>query len=690
MREDTYAIPHQQRHLTALIMRKLLASSSYAIAGTLETMKSRLENLRDGLPVEKKSLVELVIAGEEIEDEYLDEIQIGVEQQNRVDGQDNAANGAAPPYSSSGEQATPPAVDRAKLEAEITELTQYIRWARSIGIDAKTRTLLHALEIGYSEMAKMGANRKALIFTESRRTQQYVRDFLEANGYTGKIVLFNGTNSDAESRRIYDRWVEANAGTGRVTGSRPVDIRTALIEEFRDHAQIMIATEAAAEGVNLQFCSLVVNYDLPWNPQRIEQRIGRCHRYGQKHDVVVINFLNERNEADRRVMELLEEKFRLFNGVFGASDDVLGTIESGVDFEKRILEIYQQCRSPEQIEAAFAQLQQEMEQSIKARLEATRELLLEHFDEDVHDRLRGQLDTTRQRLDRVGQRFWQLTRFILDGQAAFDDESLCFDLWQPLPETIKPGRYHLISKTQPNVAGEFLYRLSHPLGEQVLQRGRKCSTPPAEVTFDITGHPTRISPVEALKGRYGWLTLQRLQIESFGLEEYLLFSAFDDAGRPIDAETCERLFACRAAVAPLDQVPAQAASQLEQEASRHAAATLSHSLEANNRFFQEERERLEKWADDMVAAAEKELADTKGQIKALNRQARVATSTNEQHELQSKVRDLERKQRQQRRRIFDVEDEISHKRDRLVELLEKRMAQKTQVESLFTIRWSVV
>ena len=63
----------------------------------------------------------------------------------------------------------------------------------------------------------------------------------------------------------------------------------------------MIATESAAEGINLQFCSLVVNYDLPWNPQRIEQRIGRCHRYGQQHDVVVINFVNRANEADQRV-----------------------------------------------------------------------------------------------------------------------------------------------------------------------------------------------------------------------------------------------------------------------------------------------------------------------------------------------------------------------------------------------------
>src|SRR5437870_8443347 len=137
-------------------------------------------------------------------------------------------------------------------------------------------------------------------------------------------------------------------------------MRAALVEYLHDEAIIMIATEAGGEGINLQFCSLVINYDLPWNPQRIEQRIGRCHRYGQKHDVVVINFLNERNEADQRVHELLSEKFNLFSGVFGASDEVLGTIESGVDFERRILAIYQQCRTLEGIAVAFRQLQTEM------------------------------------------------------------------------------------------------------------------------------------------------------------------------------------------------------------------------------------------------------------------------------------------------------------------------------------------
>ena len=221
-------------------------------------------------------------------------------------------------------------------------------------------------------MATTGAARKALIFTESRRTQEYLKAFLESHGYAGQVVLFNGTNGGPEATAIYERWVEKNRDTGRASGSRAVDVRTALIEHFRDDATILLATEAAAEGVNLQFCSLVVNYDLPWNPQRIEQRIGRCHRYGQKHDVVVINFLNERNEADRRVLELLTEKFSLFNGVFGASDEVLGSIESGVDFEKRILAIYQECRTPEEIDAAFRALQAEMDEQIRTRMDDTR------------------------------------------------------------------------------------------------------------------------------------------------------------------------------------------------------------------------------------------------------------------------------------------------------------------------------
>lgn len=128
----------------------------------------------------------------------------------------------------------------------------------------------------------MQAPRKAIIFTESTRTQIYLRNILEAMGFAGKVVLFNGSNTDPKSREIYSAWAAKHKNTDRVTGSRTADMRAALVDYFREEAIIMIATEAAAEGINLQFCSLIINYDMPWNPQRIEQRIGRCHRYGPK------------------------------------------------------------------------------------------------------------------------------------------------------------------------------------------------------------------------------------------------------------------------------------------------------------------------------------------------------------------------------------------------------------------------
>jgi hypothetical protein len=675
-REDSYALPRRERHLTALILRKLLASSSAAIAATLDILRQRLQAMLDERTSgtdDTADLAELLAENEELETDLLDEI-LG-EDEDKAPGRDTDAP-----------------VDRQKLREEIAVLARLAEEARSIRVDTKSRTLLKALETGFEQMAAVGAARKAVIFTESRRTQEYLKQFLEANGYAGQLVLFNGSNNGPEETAIYERWLERNQGSDKVTGSRAVNMRTALIEHFRDHASVLIATEAAAEGLNLQFCSLVINYDLPWNPQRIEQRIGRCHRYGQKHDVVVINFLNERNEADRRVLELLEQKFNLFSGVFGASDEVLGTIESGVDFEKRILAIYQACRTPEEIDAAFKALQAEMDEQIRSRLEDTRRALFEHFDEDVHERLRMRLADARARLDRVGRRFWSLTRHVLADQARFDDDAFTFDLVSPPRKDIPAGRYHLISRVHPQTeaAGQFLYRLSHPLGEHVLAQARDANTPAAEIHFDISRHPTRIAVVEALRGQRGYLTLTRLTIESYEREEHLLFSGFTDDGAALDPETMEKLFQCGGHVAGTATIPDTVSRRLAAESERHAQATLSRSLEQNNRYFHEAREKLERWADDMVLSAEKALADTKEQIKALRRQARQATTLAEQHAIQEKLQKLERQQRRQRQEIFRIEDEIMEKRDQLIDQLEQRLVQRTQAETLFTIRWAVV
>ena len=270
----------------------------------------------------------------------------------------------------------------------------------------------------------MGASKKAIIFTESRRTQNYLVRILSETEYQGKIVLFNGSNSDEQSKQIYQQWYERHQGSDRISGSRTADMRSALVDYFKEEAQIMIATEAAAEGINLQFCSLVVNYDLPWNPQRIEQRIGRCHRYGQKHDVVVVNFLNRNNAADQRVYELLAEKFALFNGVFGASDEVLGSIESGVDFEKRIVRIYQECRSPEEIQASFDELQRELETEIDESMKLTRKKLLENFDEEVHEKLRVNLKESTEYLNKYENWLWELAKYASTSMPIFFQRDL--------------------------------------------------------------------------------------------------------------------------------------------------------------------------------------------------------------------------------------------------------------------------
>jgi superfamily II DNA/RNA helicase len=675
-RENSYALPQRQRHLTALILRKLLASSSQAIAATLDTLKERLEDLRDEQTASDPQLAEKLIEGEEIESDLLDEI-LGEEEEE-------------------DETTEVTTIDRQKLKEEIALLEHLSRWAHGIGTDTKTRTLVKALEVGFNKMAEIGAKQKALIFTESRRTQDYLKTFLESHGYRGKVVLFNGTNSGSETTAIYEKWVAANQGNGRAAGSRAVDVRTALIEHFRDEGTILIATEAASEGVNLQFCSLVINYDLPWNPQRIEQRIGRCHRYGQKHDVVVINFLNERNAADQRVLELLSEKFKLFNGVFGASDEVLGSIESGVDFEKRILAIYQQCRTPAEIDAAFKQLQEEMDEQIRTRLDDTRRSLLEHFDEDVHERLRLRLADTKAQLDRVSKRFWAITQAVLSGKALFNDEQLTFQIDQAICDGAMPGRYHLISKARPDSApdidedsGQYLYRLSHPLGEYVLTLAKSLPTPTAHVTFDVTGHPTRLHVVEALRAKSGYLTLSRQVIDSYETEDYLLFSGFDDEGHSLDQETLEKLFQCTATIETELTIPDPVSSRLDGEIKRHAEATVSKSLEANSRHFRQAREKLEQWADDMVLAAEKSLRDTKEKIKVLQREARQATTLADQHRIQEEIQKLEKQKRRQRQDIFKVEDEIIDKRDGLIDTLEQRLAQRTSSETLFTIRWSV-
>lgn len=677
LREGGFAIPKRQRRLTLLVLRKLLASSSRAIAGTLDTIIQRLEGLQRGESPPGDGLLRDLMSAEEFTDEDQDE----------ADEEDGEAGKAAPP-------AGPLSPD---LDGELDELRRCRALAEGLRTDTKAQALLKALDLGFAETARTGAARKALVFTESRRTQDYLRAFLEANGHAGQVVAFNGSNADADARAILDRWLAANRDTGRATGSRPVDMRTALVDHFRDGAAIMLATEAAAEGINLQFCSLVVNYDLPWNPQRIEQRIGRCHRYGQKHDVVVVNFINRRNAADRRVYELLDEKFRLFEGVFGASDEVLGALESGVDFERSILAIYQDCRTEAEIDAAFARLQAELEETIRSRMAEARRTLFAHFDEDVHARLRMRMDDARLHLDRASRMFWRLTRYMLEevdkemGKAArFDDAALAFDLDRPPLPGVAAGRYRLAVRQRQGDGDGHTYRLSHPLAEHLIERAKALETPQSEVLFDLSAHPARISVLEPYVGGWGWLTLTLVTVESFAREEVLVLTAIDRRQQPLPREAAEKLFLVPAQWRGLAADPHPLIRDvLEEHSSADAALAVEVARARNARYLEERRQRLDQWADDAIKGAERELDEVKARLKELSRQARQTEDPAEQHRIQTEIQAAERDKRRARQRIFEAEDEVMAERDRLIADLGRRVGQSVETRRLFTLKWVV-
>ena len=675
---DTFSLPNRQRHLITLIARKLLASSPYAIINTLETIKARIKMLRDNVEenFDDESFLESIVEEDDLETDCLEFSFEGIDDET---------------------VSTPIEQKIEKINEEIKILEEFITRAYSIKNDTKVKALMQALDTGFKHMANIksieteeSAPKKAIIFTESRRTQEYLAKYLSQNGYNDKIVTFSGSNNSPEATKIYQAWLKKNKGSSSVTGSSQVDRRTALIDYFRDEAEILIATEAAAEGVNLQFCALVINYDLPWNPQRIEQRIGRCHRYGQKFDVVVINFLNERNQADQRILELLTEKFKLFDGVFGASDNVLGSVESGMDFESRIAEIYNTCRTPEAIDTAFKELQKDLEQNINEKMKKTQADLIENFDEDIHDILKIKLDQAVARLDKVGRYFWDLTKHILQKDARFVDSEYAFTLNKSLSlNDVPTGKYQLIRKGDAaEIINAHTYRLTHPLGEHVLAEGLKRETPLAKIEFDYSNHPTKISIIESLVSKSGWLTLKKLRMVSLRAEEYLVFTGTTDNGQILDAETCEKLFSCGAVRSP-KSINDDSPQELLQNSKRQIDAKVSEIVQKNNLFFQAEREKLEKWADDKILGAEQALTDTKNHMRALKREARIANTIEEQQKIQTEIRDLEKIQRKQRQEIFDVEDEIIEKRDELIDALEEKLKQTTFVDELFTIRWNV-
>ncbi len=669
-RPQLYALPASQRSLMTLILRKLLASSTYAISGTLDGLVHKLqeaEERQEAVGTASEQLREEWEEYDDLADEWPDD--------------DEAPADPEPA------RLEPAALDGLRQERE--NLQRFHALARSIVRNSKGEVLLTALRRGFAAAAeaqhRQGAatlQQKAVVFTESRRTQEYLFSILEQTEFAGRVMLFNGTNTDPTSKAICRAWLERHAGTDRISGSPSADMRAALVEHFRDDAAILVATEAAAEGINLQFCNLVVNYDLPWNPQRIEQRIGRCHRYGQKFDVVVVNFLNRKNAADQRVYQLLDQKFRLFDGVFGASDEVLGAVESGVDFEKRIAAIYQQCRTQEQIQFEFDQLQRELGDQIQAGQRDARELLLDNFDQEVVEKVRLQSHDV---LDRFNERLWLLTRHLLDPYADFDDSGYRFTLHtNPFPgERIHAGPYRMGK----GVEDANTYRVGHPLAQRVLGLGKALAAPPAEVWFDYAGSGRNIAVLAPLRGQRGWLTVTRIVLRALETEELLVLAGITDAGQLLEPDQCRRLFDLPASTGGQLDVPAGVAEALPSALGRQHAALLEDLAVRNGRWFDTEMDKLDRWAADRRAALKAELDALDLELKDATKAARFAPTLPEKLERQRAKRTLEAKRDEAWHDYDQAVREIERQKDTLLDEISRRLEQSLQQEVLFTLRW---
>ena len=659
-RDNLQALPASQRSLMTLVLRKLLASSTFAIAGALESISHRLK-----AKLQKKEPVESL--EDELDQDYeaLDET-----------AEEWCDDGPAEPISYA---------DRTAIEAEVADLDSFAKLAVSISHNAKGKALVQALAIAFAKARELGAAEKAIIFTESRKTQSYLLRVLADSEFKDGIVLFNGSNTDDRSKAIYAAWQAKHAGTDRISGSKSADMRSALVDYFREEGRIMIATEAGAEGINLQFCSLVVNYDLPWNPQRIEQRIGRCHRYGQKHDVVVVNFLNRKNAADQRVYELLSEKFQLFEGVFGASDEVLGAIESGVDFEKRIAEIYQRCRKHDDIKVAFDQLQLELNLEINASMTQTRRKLLENFDDEVREKLKVRADASVASLDRIERYLMRLTAHELGRNADFlGDDSFRLNS-SPFPGAIPLGLYEL-----PRRSGEaHLYRLHHPLAEAIVAQAKGRELSVQEVRFGYGDYDGIISILEPLVGKSGWLTLSSFTVESLDqAEDHLIFGALTDDGTPLDDECAARLFTLPGTVTGpcLNIVPDTLEVVIQQR-----QATIKRTIsERNARFFEAEAAKLDGWSDDLKLGLEREIKEMDRLIKEARRETSTALTLEEKLAGQKQIKTLESQRNEKRRSLFEAQDRVDHQREELITNIEGKLTQRSDLTELFTLRWSLV
>lgn len=658
---NTIAYGGKPNALVLIQARKILGSSTFAVARYLDSLVERLRRKR-------RADLEML---RELDDLELDDFEEADLDEEREDD---------------FEEADKDYIDPKKLASELTLVEAMRDLAHSITDNAKGEKLVENLPALLDEIEAKGGRRKAVIFTESTRTQRYLAALFAENGYAGQVVLMNGSNSDPQSREIYQEWKAQHAGTDRISGSKTADMKAAIVDAFRsDDKAILIATESGAEGINLQFCSLLVNYDMPWNPQRIEQRIGRCHRYGQLVDVTVVNMLNLKNAAEARIHQLLEQKLHLFDGVFGASDEVLGILTDGIDFEREVLRIVQECRSTEEADREFDELTAKIQDSIDADMAVARAKVLENLDGDVVARLHRRQEALADIVPEFERRLLMVAQGALAEAHFPTPDSRCFDY---------DGRRWTTDWKEADENDWQFFRINEGLGAKLIDEAlkRDPNEQPASVVFDpgAYAYSGQLGGVGDLAGQSGWLRVFKavMPVPDAPKEEIVVVT-LTDRGELLPPAVGDKIMMAPA----LSQGNATERPPEEQLDTACAGAFDEFTTRVRDESYKlmmDEEDRLSRYACDMELEIQAKIASLEEEIRELDRIKRSPHLTMEEglkirrdlKKKQAERDDLVLGQHEQKKKVrAEIEDRIDE--------IEEMLMREPRIEPIMTMRWRV-
>lgn len=260
--------------------------------------------------------------------------------------------------------------EKAVLE-EIQKLTNEIH------INSKTSEVLKILKTTFNHLKSAKVKQKAIIFVEHSLSFDYLYKIFLGQGYN--VIKYKDNDT---------------------------------IEQFRfdDNIEVLIANDEAAKGIDLEFCPVVVNYDLPYDSVKIEQRICRCHRQGQESDVLVINMLSKENFADVRILELINKRTLQFNNIFGMSDDIVG------NFDTKIKEVLKDFRHKNDVQEAFKENLDVNKESNEELVKRTEDILFTTFSKSIADSVLISPKYIEEQIDKINEDLWEVVKFYFTTQ----------------------------------------------------------------------------------------------------------------------------------------------------------------------------------------------------------------------------------------------------------------------------------